>query len=244
MAPRREIPPRIVAIEGPSGVGKTTAAGRLARRTGWPLIREAVDRQTPRPSLMFRNRRELWAVERRLAGEDARRYQEAITRRDRGETVLVDTGFGGTLTYVWALRHFREYPDVVVPLRELLGRWAQRSRWGVPDLTVYLDAPAAMVRDRALGDADDHPPALQARHHRAATWERRLFLDRLPHVWPDRVAQVSATGSPSEVVTSLQGAIRRATPLPPAGLPEALRFLSGFRRPRGPPPGRPHLGNR
>jgi len=67
------VPGKIVAVEGASAAGKTTALAAVAEATGWTVVPEAYRRITPTPSLQFHSAAELLDLERRLLEEDARR---------------------------------------------------------------------------------------------------------------------------------------------------------------------------
>ncbi|MCI4351427.1 MAG: ATP-binding protein, partial [Thermoplasmata archaeon] len=101
--PARRRPPVVVAIEGLSGSGKTTLVRALSKLPGVRTIAEAYDRLRPRPSLAFKNRDQLLELELRLLAEDARRFTEARRIRGPASTVVTDTDFLGTLTYVQGL---------------------------------------------------------------------------------------------------------------------------------------------
>lgn len=201
---------RIVAIEGPSAVGKSSVARILAAEAGTRVLLEAFERLRPRPSLEFQSAAELGALELALLEEEARRYREAVRDAARGITVVADTGFLGPISYTAGLVRLGYGPpevlsSVLARAREL----AARGAWGVPDLIVYLDAPRPERDRRAQGDAKGHPARLYARHARVARFERTLYRTVVGPTAPARLRFVRATGGPDAVARRIARAADR-----------------------------------
>jgi thymidylate kinase len=228
-----------VALEGPSGVGKSTLVRSLIRATGRSGLAEAVDGAVDPPSLRFRTRAELLRIERRLVELERERYREAVRRRRSGELLVLDTGFLGPLTYSWGVVQLRGASwSVVEDVRRRLIAALELGDWGLPDLTVYLDAPDAVVDARARSAALGHPPDLRERHARVGAFERPLWTGTIATVAPGRVVAVSAIGSVTTVTRRIVEVMRRAPLRARPSHNEAAAvlalFRSGSRRSRRP----------
>jgi hypothetical protein len=201
--------PSIIALEGPSGAGKTTVARAAHRTFGWDLLPEAYDRLDPAPSLTFSSPSTLLALEGRLVTEERRRYREARALRWHGRSVVADTGFLGPLTYTAGLVALGLAPRRVL---ERLVASARRSEGagplGVPDATVYLDVPGPVLRARLAHDPVGHPAALVRRHRAVGRFERRLYVERFPAIAPGRIAVVPGLGRPEVVAARVRAAVR------------------------------------
>lgn len=216
----------ILALEGPSGVGKSTIATVLARRLRAHRIAEAYRRLRPPGRLVFRSARELERIERRLLREERARWSEAQRARRRGETVVLDTGPIGPYTYLLGLAAEGEAPTALV---ERIGRTIDRSfragTLGWPDVVVWLRAADRLVRRRNARARRTHPRALERRHAAVARWEARFWRTAASALGLC-FAVVRATGPPDAVAERVERV--------------ALRLLA--RRPRGGrrrrPPGR------
>jgi thymidylate kinase len=220
----------IVAVEGPSGVGKTTLVTEVARR--WPgrALPEAFVRLRPPPPLDFRTRSGLLKIEGRLAEEEERRFLDAARRRDEGEAVLLDTGTLGPLTYSWGLRCVAGPSwDVVAEVRDRFWTALARGRWGIPDLTIYLDVPPALAATRATGAPETHPVELVERHRNVAIYERELWCHRFPRRLPQRFERLDARPPATVVARSLLSRLERYTTLSRATVNDATRLLASFR---------------
>ena len=169
---------RIIAIEGPSGAGKTTVVRAAARRLGWVPLPEAFDRLGRRLSLEFQNDRELLRIERALLREEQRRYREALELRRSGRTVIADTGFLGPLTYTAGLAALgRTSPSTLSTLLRGADPTRRRAPWAIPDLIIYLDLSARARRQRAAQDRRRHPTGLDRRHEAVGRVEREFYRD-------------------------------------------------------------------
>lgn len=204
----------LVALEGPSGVGKSTLGARLARILDAVPLAEAVDRIEPSPDLGFRTEPELLRLERSLLTEDARRFVTAQRWTDKGRVVVADTGFLGTLSYTAGLVSLhlalpRTLRQLVVDARALTGR----GRLGLPDLTIYLSAPPRSIAHRLRLSGSRHPQELRARHRRVGRFEHDVFRPWLGRVAPRRVLEFRAVGPPGPGANRLALLVARASPL-------------------------------
>ena len=222
---------RLIALEGPSGVGKSTTALRVAPHLGWYPLAEAFARLRPPPSLAFRTGPGLVTLEERLLAEEGRRYGEAIGRSRRGQRVLADTGFLGPLTYAAGLvAGGWTQPAVLDRVRRTFDRrWAE-GKIGWPDAVLYLDLPGPALALRAARDTEGHPKALALRHRSVARFERAFYLHDLERCWPGRVIRIPAAGSPLAVARRVEAALGHL-PRPGAGeVPDSRPFDRLVRR--------------
>jgi len=222
-------PAAIVALEGPSGAGKTSVAARLAPLLGATVVPEAYDRLGRPFPLTFRGRDELADLERQLVREDGRRWTDAVALRGRGTPVVLDTGTFAPLAYSWGLREGVDGAlDVLIELVRTVRRMRSLGKWGLPDLTIYLDVPDSVARARAGRDPGDHPPETVERHAAVGRWERLLYGREFPRMLPGRFLSVSGEGRPAEVALLIQERLERLGPLPPASPSEAEMLLRVF----------------
>jgi thymidylate kinase len=219
-----------IAVEGPSGVGKSTVTRLLGRSRNSVRLEEAWDRLSPQPSLELGSRRELLALERKLLEVEAERYAQARRAADEGHTVWMDTGTMGPLTYSAGLAWLT---GGALDLRRPLLAWARRAlgegRWGLPDLIVHLELAPSEILARGLRSGR-HPPTLLARHLLVARFESELYRNRIARCLPHRVLPMRARGSPEELARSVERKVRaRPRPPPPAQreTDSVLRALEG-----------------
>jgi len=220
--------PIVLAVEGPSGVGKSTVVARLAAAGDWVPLAEAFDRIDPPVDLRFGSATELATLERRLLDEEARRFQAARSWVARGRSVVADTGFLGPLTYTRGLVDLGRAPPGVV--RALVARaraLAARGSWGLPDRVVYLTISERTRRSRVLRDARRHPADLDSRHAAVAGAERTFYLEEWSDVRPGRVRATSGAGAPASVADRVARLARSPVP-PPPGRRETERLLERF----------------
>jgi AAA domain len=221
----------VVALEGASGVGKSTLARRLARARGWEFLPEAFARLTPPPSLRYRSLSELLAIEERLLREERRRYRVARTSARRGWVVIADTGFLGPLTYTAGLvaRGFvgaGAWPRV----RRLAERIGAEGQLGLPDAVVYLRAPSRVRRGRAARDPRAHPPGLDRRHEAVAEFERAFYRRYYRPLAPQGFRYASAVGRVDRVVARLDALARELRRRAPARRPGLNDFVEALDR--------------
>jgi hypothetical protein len=233
---------RIIAVDGASGAGKTTAVEAVARATGWTLLAEGYRRLTPPPSLAFSSPRQLVALEQRLLREEARRYSEARARARDGSTVIADTGFLGPLTYTDGLVSLGAAPRTVLPpILALARRLAARGSWGLADEHLYLETPASVRAARIRRDPVGHPPEFVRRHREVGHFERRFYRERFAPLVGPRFRTVSGAGPRAIVARRLARAATRADPGPPR---EAMAGAVLALFPAGDPAARRARGNR
>jgi len=221
----------LVAVEGPSGVGKTTLARAAARTFGWVLLAEAFDRLDPAPSLEFDSPRDLVLLEATLLAEESRRYLEARQRCAVGRTVIADTGFFGPVTYTRGLAALGRVPEGAARTIERSARPLLRNGGlGIPDLTVYLTLPETERRRRAEHDRAHHPTALDPRHRAVGEVERQWFERSFPAALPARFRTLRAGPGVPVLVAALRTLVAHAEPAP-AVQKEGLELLAALRRP-------------
>jgi thymidylate kinase len=201
--------PLVIALEGPSGAGKTTVARGAGRTFGWEVLPEAYSRLVPTPSLAFAGTAELLTLEEALLAEERRRYRRALAARRQGRTVLADTGFFGPITYTAGLVALGLAPRRVLDrLMAAAGGTDGSGPVGVPDAVVYLDVPERVLRRRVASDPTGHPEALALRHLAVAQFERSLYLGGLRAALAGRVVVVPGSGAPAAVARRMEVAVR------------------------------------
>jgi len=225
------VPPRarLVAVDGPSASGKSTVVARLARTQDWVPLAEAYDRTTPPIDLHFSSLPELARIERTLLEEEANRWTVARALLHRGWSVIADTGFLGPLTYTRGLvGEGLASPGLLSELAERAQRLALRRRWGLPDLTVYLQVPERLRRERARLDRAHHPPDLYARHEAVARREAFFYETEWPSIDRSAVYVVPAAGPTDRIAARVAERVRRSLPRGTAArhLPRLLATLS------------------
>jgi hypothetical protein len=223
-----ELPP-LLAIEGPSGAGKTSVSRALGQRLGAPVLPEAFERLDPRPSLEFGTVAALRALEIQLLEAEIGRCVEANSLRAKGTPVVLDTGPWGPLTYSWGLREaVASQWDVVASIVAPARVHAGLDRFPLPELTVYLDVPESVAARRASDDPAGHPAALRERHRRVARFERLLYQRLFPEMLPGRFLSVAGEGSPVGIAADLADRLERIGPLPTSTAVESDRLLDAF----------------
>jgi thymidylate kinase len=212
-APRRSgvsVRPLLIALEGPSGAGKTTVARVAARRYDWDVLPEAYERLAPTVDLAYAGASELLRLERQLLAEEHRRYRRAGAARRNGRTVILDTGFFGPLTYTAGLVALRLAPRRTLDaLLAAAGSAGRHRSLGLPDAVVYLELPEPQLRHRIARDPAGHPPDLAPRHLAVGRFEHALYRGPLAEVLEGRIAFVPASGAPDRVARRVAAAVRR-----------------------------------
>ncbi|HZY92934.1 MAG TPA: AAA family ATPase [Thermoplasmata archaeon] len=219
---------RIVAVEGPSSVGKTTLVRQFARDPEFLTIPEAHARLRPRPSLRPSSPAGLLRLERRLLAEEGRRYREAHAGAREGRSVILDTGFFGPITYSEGLARIPPRWDIRGALSTTLLRDWTRGRRRLPDVTIYLDAPTRRLRARALRDPRGHPRELLLRHLAVARLERKWWRAAAERLDPGRIVFLRGDRSPAQLARRLRVLLAQAPPGSP-GAGETRRLLAFVR---------------
>ncbi len=144
--------------------------------------------------------------------------------------MVLDTSTLGPLTYAWGLRNVRgRQHDVVPSVRRWFRNALASDRWGLPDLTIYLDASPEVVAARLAGATATHPADLAARHFAVARWERRFWCGRAARVAPSHVATIDAGGDREDVIATLLDRIERRGTLRPLPSARARRLVNALR---------------
>jgi DNA polymerase III delta prime subunit len=202
---------RIVCLEGPSAVGKTTLAAALARELGAEVVPELDATGAPPPAEAA-----AWFVERHAAQWAAARAIAATAPL----VVLDGDPFKG-LWYDWVFAADGwPAPDVVAPLYHAQ---VTRGTLAFPDLYVLLEATEAQLRARRAGDPTRTRRGFEA-HLRLVAPQRRYFA-ALAAVAPARVLRLD-TREPAGLVAAVGDAIARL----PREAPDAVRLLQAATR--------------
>jgi hypothetical protein len=219
---------RLVALEGPSAVGKSTVGREAAAGSDWVFLPEASVLLRPAPDLDFHTPAQLAKVEQRLLGAERRRAHAVARLRDDGVDVLLDTASIGPATYSLAVaRLWPEYRAVAASVLATVATDLRAGRLQFPDEVVYLDAPPATLRRRASEARGTHPAHLLARHWTVGAVERS-FWETLSQGSPGSVRMVRTAGT-AEVAARR---VLAATAGPQPALPVAVvvRELERARR--------------
>lgn len=228
----------VVALSGPSGVGKSTTAAGLEQAFGWAHLEEAYCRLVPRPRLTWSTEVGLERLELRLLDEEAQRYREACELAAAGTPVVVDTSFLDPVAYIAGLyRLGLAEGSTMHAVAARARRLAREGRLGVPDLTVYLTVPPEVVRRRAARDPRRHPPALRDRHAAVGRVEATTLVPALRRSVGVRCVRVRADVRPDRLAGRIAARARRTTPLrePERTLLRVLDELLRSLGPRGGP---------
>jgi hypothetical protein len=220
---------RVVALEGPSAVGKTTVSRLVGDRSDWTVLGEASVRLRPRPTLRFTSPAELLRIEHRLLGEERRRSDTAGRLRASGLDVLLDTAPFGPATYSLAVARLDPtYAPTASRITNLLLEDIGRDRLLVPDRIVCLKASEPELRKRADTDSVRHPPRLAQRHREVGRIER-TFWSALAEASNGSVGFLPCTGSPSGVAVRLLSRLAKPAPaLPGRVLLDTLRKFETY----------------
>jgi hypothetical protein len=233
---------RVVAVEGPSAAGKTTAVAAVAERLGAVVVPEAFRRLAPAPSLEFATEEQLLDLERSLLDEDARRFADARRAAGSGATVLADTGFLGPLTYTAGLVELRTAGRrTLAALVDRARQLAAQGAWGLAEGYVYLATSPHLQFARARADPVGHPTRLAARHVAVGGIERRFYRERFAPLLGPRFEEISGDGAHDAVAIRLRTAVQRVAS-PRVRAPPTEAVLALFEPPASVP--NPARGNR
>jgi dTMP kinase len=209
---------RLIVLEGPEGVGKSTQLERLARALEQAGLAPVVVREPGGTStaeavrgLLLDAGREIGARAEALLFMAARAdlvHRVIGPALRRGRTVLADRFFLSTYAYQIGGRG--------LPEREVRSANALATGELVPDLTLLLVAPAAMraTRAAARGEPDRMERAGDAFHEAV----ERAFASYLEPAWQEAhpecgpIVAVDGTGTEDAVLERLLGALAARWP--------------------------------
>jgi hypothetical protein len=219
---------RLVALEGPSAVGKTSTGRAVAAGSNWLFLPEASALLRSAPTLEFHAPADLAAVERRLLEGERRRARATGRLLQDGVDVLLDTSPIGPATYsLGVARLWPEYRTVASRILTTVVSDLRAGRLLVPDEVLYLEAPPATLRRRASQARETHPAHLLERHWTVGAVERG-FWSTLAQASLGSVRIVRTTGTPEDASSRVLSAIRE--PQPPLPLAVVVRELDAARR--------------
>lgn len=198
--------PRVLCLEGPSAVGKTSLAATLARECGALVVPELDGSEAPEPG-----RSAAWFVERHA---EQWRLARGLAARARF-AVLDGDPFKG-LWYNWV--YAEEGWEGVSTVELLYRAQIEAGSLAFPDLYVALTATDEELRRRRAGD-----PSRSRRNfekHLLMVGPLRRYFHALREAAPERVA-ILETSRREDLVGKVMEALER---LPP-GPPDSLRLL-------------------
>ena len=212
---------RVVCLEGPSAVGKTTLAAALARECGAAVVPELDASGAPAAG-----RSAAWFVERH-----ARQWRLARELAAGAPFAVLDGDPFKGLWYNWV--YAAEGWEGVETVAPLYRAQVSAGALALPDLYVALTAPGEELRRRRDGDATRSRRNFEK--HLLLAGPLRRYFGELREAAPARVF-ILETGSREELIARVSAALER---LPP-GPPESLRLLDHMARwLRSQPPVRP-----
>ena len=177
---------RVLCVEGPSAVGKTTLVTALARRAGAVVVPELDARGAPPLAESA-----AWFVDAHAA-----RWQRAVALAARAPFAVLD---GDPFKGLWYGPTFADagWPgvDVVGPLYAAA---VAAGALAFPDLYVALDATEARLRARRAGDATRTRRHFE-QHLRLVEPLRRWFA-ALASAAPERVLRIDTTDMDPDAV--------------------------------------------
>lgn len=197
---------RVVCLEGPSAVGKTTLGARLARECGAAVVPELSAGPPPPP-----RESAAWFVERHAA-----LWQRARAEAESAPFAVLD---GDPFKGLWYNRVYAEEGwegvDTVAPLYRAA---VARGALAFPDLYVVLTATEAQLRRRRAGDTTRQRRGFEK--HLRLLEPLRQYFSALRDAAPSRVLFLD-TSRPDELVCEVVAALR----LLPADAPDSARLL-------------------
>lgn len=169
---------RIICLEGPSAVGKTTLAAALSRDGGAEILAEIVGEPPPHHDAAK------WFVE-----QDVARWQRAcVLTRDTPLVILDGDPFKG-LWYTWIFAA-DGWPSVEANAA-LYRKHVRHGTLAFPDLYVVLAASEAQLRQRRAGDATRTRRSFEK--HLALIEPQRRYFMAMHDAAPGRVLFLDST---------------------------------------------------
>ena len=203
--------PRVICLEGPSAVGKTTLLAALARERGAAVVPELS--AGPPPPLAH--------VERWFADQHAALWRQAVEKGAGAPFAVLDGDPFKGLWYNWifAEEGWRGV-DAVAPIYRA---HLERGTLAFPDLYVVLVATEAQLRRRREGDPTRRRRAFE-KHLRMLEPQRRYFA-ALQKADPPRVVFLD-TADQASLVDRVTEAMRGL----PSDPPDSMRLLDSIER--------------
>jgi hypothetical protein len=195
-------PAPVVALEGPSAVGKTTLLAALARECGAAVVPEL---SAAMPPLAEPTR---WFID-----QSAALWRQARAAGEGAPFAVLDGDPFKSLWYNWIYAG-EGWADVAVT-EPLFRARIERGTLAFPDLYVILTATEEELRERRAGDATRQRRRFE-KHLRMLHPQRRYFA-ALQAADPARVVFLD-TSDPATLVPRVLESVRALPPAPPNSL--------------------------
>ncbi|MFD1511662.1 AAA family ATPase [Halomarina rubra] len=190
----------IVCLEGPSGVGKTTAASAFCEAVDAVRVPEVNELFDP-PAAPDRT----WYVERQCD-----RWKRALAAERDHDVAVLDGDVFQPLWYNWFAADADDGPGPFATVETVAAFYGERlheRRVGFPDRYLLLGASTAILRERAA--TDDDRTRRNFEYHLGLVGPQRAYFEALAETTPGLVRFQEAT-TVDDTVAELAATVERA----------------------------------